>query len=306
MLRGSGINWDLRKSQPYEIYNKLDFDIPVGDHGDCYDRYLIRIIEMKQSLSILSQCLTKIPYGLVKTTDTKLCPPAKIELKQSMEAIIHHFKIYTNGISIPSNETYVSTEAPKGEFGIYLISNNLNKPYRCKIKAPGFAHLQALNGRQLCVFFCLGEHPYASLLVDSPDKVESLSTWLVYTVLFIAILSSLMGSACPLYSFFRIRTSLFVPVRRFVTAGDCLYFIVSIITGSFKINSWILSKRYVKKRKFGYVFGFRSFSSKHRSEKTVATEPERNTKFYLFHEFLALPESASQVSQAEYLSARKL
>jgi NADH:ubiquinone oxidoreductase subunit D len=145
MLRGSGVAWDLRKSQPYEIYNKLNFNVPVGNNGDCYDRYLVRIIEMKEPLNILSQCLNKIPHGLVKTTDAKLCPPSKIELKQSMEALIHHFKIYTNGISIPSNETYVSTEAPKGEFGVYLISNNSNKPYRCKIKAPGFAHLQALE-----------------------------------------------------------------------------------------------------------------------------------------------------------------
>ena len=145
MLRGSGIAWDLRKSQPYEIYNKLNFNVPVGSNGDCYDRYLVRIAEMKESLSILSQCLDKIPHGLIKTTDGKLCPPSKMELKQSMEALIHHFKIYTNGISIPSNETYVGTEAPKGEFGVYLISNNSNKPYRCKIKAPGFAHLQALE-----------------------------------------------------------------------------------------------------------------------------------------------------------------
>lgn len=105
MLRGSGVAWDLRKSQPYEIYNKLDFNVPVGSNGDCYDRYLVRIIEMKESLSILSQCLDKIPHGLIKTTDAKLCPPSKMELKQSMEALIHHFKIYTNGISIPSNET---------------------------------------------------------------------------------------------------------------------------------------------------------------------------------------------------------
>jgi len=145
MLRGSGINWDLRKSQPYEIYDKLNFKVPVGDNGDCYDRYLVRIIEMKQSLNIISQCLDLIPNGLIKTQDTKLCPPTKTEIKQSMEALIHHFKIYTNGITIPSNETYVGTEAPKGEFGVYLISNNTNKPYRCKIKAPGFAHLQALN-----------------------------------------------------------------------------------------------------------------------------------------------------------------
>lgn len=116
MLRGSGIAWDLRKSQPYEIYDKLSFNVPVGRNGDCYDRYLVRVVEMKESLSILSQCLDKIPHGLIKTSDGKLCPPSKVELKQSMEALIHHFKIYTNGISVPSNETYVGTEAPKGEF----------------------------------------------------------------------------------------------------------------------------------------------------------------------------------------------
>jgi NADH:ubiquinone oxidoreductase subunit D len=145
MLRGSGFEWDLRKSQPYEIYDQIDFSVPVGRNGDCYDRYLIRIIEMKQSLKIISQCLDKIPQGLVKTNDMKLAPPTRPELKQSMEALIHHFKIYTNGITIPTNETYVGTEAPKGEFGVYLVSNGTNKPYRCKIKAPGFAHLQALN-----------------------------------------------------------------------------------------------------------------------------------------------------------------
>lgn len=116
MLRGSGISWDIRKSQPYEVYDKLNFDVPVGDNGDCYDRYLVRILEMKQSINIISQCINDIPQGLTKTSDTKLCPPTKTELKQSMEAIIHHFKIYTNGISIPSNETYIGTEAPKGEF----------------------------------------------------------------------------------------------------------------------------------------------------------------------------------------------
>jgi NADH dehydrogenase I D subunit len=145
MLRGSGIDWDLRKNQPYEIYGKLAFDVPVGITGDCFDRYLIRIIEMKQSLRIISQCIDSIPTGVIKTSDNKICPPTKAEIKQSMEAIIHHFKIYTNGISIPSNETYLGTEAPKGEFGVYLISNNTNKPYRCKIKAPGFAHLQGLD-----------------------------------------------------------------------------------------------------------------------------------------------------------------
>lgn len=145
MLRGSGIKWDLRKSQPYEIYNDMEFTVPVGINGDCYDRYLVRIFEMKQSLKIISQCLDKIPNGLVKTNDIKLSPPTRTEMKQSMEAIIHHFKIYTNGFSIPSNETYTATEAPKGEFGVYLVSDNTNKPYRCKIKAPGFAHLQGLN-----------------------------------------------------------------------------------------------------------------------------------------------------------------
>jgi NADH:ubiquinone oxidoreductase subunit D len=145
MLRGSGIKWDLRKSQPYEIYNKLEFDVPVGDNGDCYDRYLVRIIEMKQSIKIISQCLDQIPTGLVKVNDNKICPPARVELKESMEALIHHFKMYTNGISVPLGETYIGTEAPKGEFGVYLISDNTNRPYRCKIKSPGFAHLQALD-----------------------------------------------------------------------------------------------------------------------------------------------------------------
>jgi len=145
MLRGSGINWDLRKSQPYEIYDNLKFEIPVGSNGDCYDRYLIRIFEMKQSLKIIEQCINNIPYGSIKTNDNKITPPSKIEIKQSMESLIHHFKIYTQGVVIPTNETYVGTEAPKGEFGVFLISNNTNKPYRCKIKAPGFTHLQALN-----------------------------------------------------------------------------------------------------------------------------------------------------------------
>ena len=145
MLRGSGIQWDLRKSQAYEIYNKLNFDIVVGNQGDCYDRYLVRLLEMKQSIKIIEECLEKIPKGLVKNNDIKITPPLRSQTKKSMEALIHHFKNYTNGVSIPANETYVGTEAPKGEFGVYLISNNSNKPYRCKIKAPGFAHLQALD-----------------------------------------------------------------------------------------------------------------------------------------------------------------
>jgi NADH dehydrogenase (ubiquinone) Fe-S protein 2 len=145
MLRGSGICWDLRKSQPYEIYNLCEFKIPVGKNGDCFDRYLVRLTEMKESLNIILQCIEQIPYGLIKTNNLKVTAPSKVEIKQSMEALIHHFKLYTNGISIYSNETYIGTEAPKGEFGIFLVSNNSNKPYRCKIKAPGFTHLQALN-----------------------------------------------------------------------------------------------------------------------------------------------------------------
>lgn len=145
MLRGSGLNWDLRKSQPYEVYNKLNFDVPIGTNGDCYDRYLIRIFEMKEALKIIEQCLNEIPEGIIKTSDTKLTPPSRKNIKQSMESLIHHFKIYTQGFSVPRNEIYTACEAPKGEFGVYLVSNNTNRPYRCKIKAPGFAHLQALD-----------------------------------------------------------------------------------------------------------------------------------------------------------------
>ena len=145
MLRGSGICWDLRKSHPYEIYNELTFDIPVGTNGDCYDRYLIRIFEMKESLKIIEQCLNSMPNGFIKTNNFKISSPTRTEIKQSMEALIHHFKVYTQGVLIPANETYIGTEAPKGEFGVYLISDNSNKPYRCKIKAPGFNHLQSLD-----------------------------------------------------------------------------------------------------------------------------------------------------------------
>ena len=145
MLRGSGLEWDLRKSQPYEIYNELEFDILAGANGDCYDRYLIRVFEMKQSIHIIEQCLDNIPFGPIKTDDNKITPPSRFDIKQSMEALIHHFKFYTSGINVPASETYTGTEAPKGEFGVYLISNNSNKPYRCKIKAPGFAHLQGLD-----------------------------------------------------------------------------------------------------------------------------------------------------------------
>ena len=145
MLRGSGIEWDLRKSQPYEVYDQLQFSVPVGTNGDCYDRYLIRVFEMKESLKIVEQCLNLMPNGFIKTNDSKICPPSRTEMKHSMEALIHHFKMYTQGVSIPASETYIGTEAPKGEFGVYLISDNTNRPYRCKIKAPGFNHLQALD-----------------------------------------------------------------------------------------------------------------------------------------------------------------
>ena len=145
MLRGSGIYWDLRKSQPYEVYDKLKFDIPVGTNGDCYDRYLIRVFEMKESLKIIEQCLNSMPTGYIKTNDLKISPPTRVDMKQSMEALIHHFKMYTQGVSVPVNETYIGTEAPKGEFGVFLVSDNTNRPYRCKIKAPGFNHLQALD-----------------------------------------------------------------------------------------------------------------------------------------------------------------
>jgi len=145
MLRGSGINWDLRKNQPYDNYDKLDFKIPLGTNGDCFDRYLIRIIEMRESLRILEQCLNNIPSGIIKNSDHKLNFSNRLFFKNSMESLIHHFKLNTQGIKVPSGETYTASEAPKGEFGIYLISNNTNRPYRCKIKAPGFVHLQALD-----------------------------------------------------------------------------------------------------------------------------------------------------------------
>jgi len=145
MLRGSGIPWDLRKSQPYEIYSELNFSIPLGTSGDCFDRYVIRVEEMRQSLYLVKQCIDLIPEGAIKSSDYKKIPPSRTEMKVSMEAVIHHFKLYTEGLILPYGETYTATEAPKGEFGVYLLSNNTEKPFRCKIKAPGFGHLQALN-----------------------------------------------------------------------------------------------------------------------------------------------------------------
>nr|YP_010206331.1 Nad7 [Alaria marginata]UAX19729.1 Nad7 [Alaria marginata]UAX19995.1 Nad7 [Alaria marginata]WKY96749.1 Nad7 [Alaria marginata]WKY96787.1 Nad7 [Alaria marginata]WKY96825.1 Nad7 [Alaria marginata] len=145
MLRGSGVRWDLRKNEPYDAYSDMDFQGVVGRTGDCYDRYLVRVEEMRQSLSIVYQCLNKMPEGSIKVDDAKISPPSRAEVKQSMEALIHHFKLYTEGVSVPAGETYTATEAPKGEFGVYLVSDGSNRPYRCKIKAPGFSHLQALN-----------------------------------------------------------------------------------------------------------------------------------------------------------------
>jgi NADH dehydrogenase (ubiquinone) Fe-S protein 2 len=145
MLRGSGVPWDLRKAQPYEIYPKIDFEIPVGTNGDCFDRYLIRTEEMRESIKIITQILNQMPIGAVKTDDGKISPPHRTEMKQSMEAVIHHFKLYSEGYAVPEGETYTATEAPKGEFGVYLVSDGSNYPYRCKIKAPGFAHLQGLD-----------------------------------------------------------------------------------------------------------------------------------------------------------------
>jgi len=145
MLRGSGVLWDLRKNMPYEIYNQLKFEVPVGTNGDCFDRYCLRMEEMRQSCLIIIQCLNLIPNGPIKSLDKKITPPLRKDIKKSMESLIHHFKYFSEGFNISKNEVYVSTEAPKGEFGVLLVSNGTNKPYRCKIKAPGFGHLQALN-----------------------------------------------------------------------------------------------------------------------------------------------------------------
>lgn len=145
MLRGSGVAWDLRRSQPYEVYSDLKFDIPVGKNGDCYDRYLCRIEEMRQSVRIIKQCVENMPEGDVMTGDPKVAPPRRDLMKHSMEALIHHFKLYSEGYHVPAGETYTAVEAPKGEFGVFLVSDGSNKPYRLKIRAPGFAHLQALD-----------------------------------------------------------------------------------------------------------------------------------------------------------------
>ena len=145
MARGSGLAWDLRKAQPYEVYADLDFDIPIGKNGDCYDRYLCRVEECRQSVRIMKQCLEQMSGGPVSSSDGKIVPPKRGEMKGSMEALIHHFKLYTEGYHVPAGEVYRAVEAPKGEFGVYLVADGSNKPYRCKIRAPGYAHLQALD-----------------------------------------------------------------------------------------------------------------------------------------------------------------
>ena len=143
MLRASGVPWDLRKAQPYDVYARMDFDVPVGRNGDCFDRYLVRIEEMRQSLRIIRQCIAELPEGPVRTRDHKVSPPDRKEMKRSMEALIHHFKLYTEGYRVPAGETYTAVEAPKGEFGVFLVADGTNRPYRCKIRAPGVAFLQA-------------------------------------------------------------------------------------------------------------------------------------------------------------------
>lgn len=170
MVRGSGAAWDLRKSQPYECYDELEFDIPIGKNGDCYDRYLIRMEEMRQSVRIMKQCVQKLlsneGAGAFSHSDQKIVPPKRGEMKRSMEALIHHFKLYTEGFKVPEGQVYAAVEAPKGEFGVFLVSDGSSKPYRCKIKAPGFAHLQAME------FLCKG-HQLAdvSAILGSLDIV---------------------------------------------------------------------------------------------------------------------------------------
>ncbi len=163
MLRASGAAWDLRKAQPYECYEEIEFDIPVGKKGDCFDRYLVRIEEMRQSVRIMEQCVERMPDGPVMTQDHKVTPPKRAEMKRSMEALIHHFKLYTEGYHVPAGETYSAVEAPKGEFAVYLVADGSNVPYRCKIRAPGFAHLSAMD------FMCRGH-----MLADSVAVLGSM------------------------------------------------------------------------------------------------------------------------------------
>jgi NADH-quinone oxidoreductase subunit D len=163
MLRGSGIAWDLRRSQPYDVYDRMDFDVVIGKNGDCYDRYVMRYEEMRQSLRIIRQCLNELPTGPVSSMDRKVVPPKRGEMKRSMEALIHHFKLYTEGYKVPAGEVYSVVETPKGEFGVYLVSDGSNKPYRCHIRASGIAHLSAMD------FLCRGH-----MLADAPAVLGSM------------------------------------------------------------------------------------------------------------------------------------
>jgi NADH-quinone oxidoreductase subunit D len=145
MIRAAGIPWDLRKSQPYDVYDRMDFEVPVGTNSDCYDRFMVRVEEVRQSARIIKQCLAEMPEGPIASLDRKVVPPKRGEMKSSMEALIHHFKLYTEGFHVPAGEVYVATESPKGEFGVYLVSDGSNKPYRCKIRPTAFSHLQAMD-----------------------------------------------------------------------------------------------------------------------------------------------------------------
>ncbi len=163
MLRACGLPWDLRKAQPYDVYEKMVFDIPVGQHGDCYDRYLCRMEEMRQSVKMIQQCLEEMPSGEVMVNNPKVSPPRRQEMKTSMEALIRHFKLYTEGMHVPKGQIYQAVEAPKGEFGVYLVSDGSNRPYRCKISSPGFRHLQGLD------FLCRGH-----MIADAAAIIGSL------------------------------------------------------------------------------------------------------------------------------------
>jgi NADH-quinone oxidoreductase subunit D len=162
-LRASGVPWDLRKAQPYAVYDRMDFDIPIGKTGDCYDRYLVRVAEMRQSTRIIKQCVAEMPAGSHIASDRKFVPPPRAEMKRSMEALIHHFKLYTEGFHVPAGETYTAVESPKGEFGVFLVADGTNRPYRCKIRSTGFAHLQSMD------FLCKGH-----MLADSVSILGSL------------------------------------------------------------------------------------------------------------------------------------
>ena len=166
MIRGAGIPWDLRKSQPYDVYDRMHFEIPVGTNSDCYDRFMVRVEEVRQSARIMKQCIAQMPEGPIASEDRKIVPPKRAEMKTSMESLIHHFKLYTEGFHVPAGEVYVATESPKGEFGVYLVSDGSNKPYRCKIRPTAFSHLQAMD------MMCKGHMlPDATAILGAIDVV---------------------------------------------------------------------------------------------------------------------------------------